>query len=837
MNSVWQDIRYGLRMLGKNPGFTVAAVITLALGIGANTSIFSLLNAVMLQSIPVRDPGSLVVLKWSANSTPQGGYSSYGDCPFESGGGRATGCSLSYPMFKEIRSHTDVFAGVSAFAGSVELEMSGNGQASIVRSELVSGDYFQTLGVTPAAGRVLQPADELPGAEPVLVLDYRYWRSAFAGSFSAIGKGIRLNGVSFTIVGVADPRFKRLTPGNSQDLWVSIAVLPRLGLSWGKDFDNPANWWLTLIARLKPEVNAPRAQSPANLLFRNVLLHGEKALFKEAEDPSLTLLPAEKGLVGIRLELGTPLYIVMTAVGIVLLIACANVAGLMLARATAREREMAVRAALGGSRGRIIRQLLTESLLLSFAGGALGIVLAYWGAYSLAAFVSRYSDGLLGLDVSPDWTVLAFTAGTAVLTGILFGLAPAFRSVRVNVAPTLKANSTNVSSDGYAANRRLGLGGALVVGQVGLSVLVLIGAGLLVRTLANLKSVDPGFDTQNVLLFGVDPSLAGYKERKIQMLYEEMRSRFAALPGVISTSYSSQALLSGGLWSGDIRIEGQSDKPSVNTQMLAIGPDYFETMGILAVAGRKFSSLDFTGGSVAVVNQSFVRRFLSGRDAIGARFGGTEPKDVKREIIGVVRDTKYSTLRDEVAPTAYIPLREGAAYFALRTQVKPAALIPAVRQVVSGLDDNLPIFGMRTQTEAVDRLLFNERLVARLSSLFGALALVLACVGLYGLLSYEVTRRTREIGIRTALGAQRQDVLRLILKQGLILTLSGAIAGIAVAAGITRYLGSLLYGVRPTDPLTFVSIATLLILVAFLACYVPGRRATRVDPLVALRYE
>jgi len=836
MNNMWQDIRYALRMLRRNPGFTATAVITLALGIGANTAIFSLVNAVMLQSIPVHEPGSLVVLKWSANRTPQGGYGSYGDCPFERGG-HSTGCSLSYPMFKEIRSHTDVFAGVSAFAGPAELELSGNGQASIVRGELVSGDYFQTLGVTPAAGRVLQPADELPGAEPVLVLDYRYWRNAFGGSFSAIGRSIRLNGVSFTIVGVADPRFKRLTPGNTQDFWFPITVLPRLGVSWGRDFDSPANWWLTLIARLKPEVNAARAQASANLLFRNVLFHGEKASFKEADDPSLTLPPAEKGLIGIRSDLGTPLYILMTAVGIVLLVACANVAGLMLARATAREREMAVRAALGGSRGRIIRQLLTESLLLSFAGGALGILLAYWGAYSLGAFVSAYTDSPLAVDVSPDWTVLAFTAGTAVLTGILFGLAPAFRSVRVNVAPTLKANSTNVSSDTHAGNRRLGLGGALVVGQVALSLVVLIGAGLLVRTLANLKSIDPGFDTRNVLLFGVDPTLAGYKEQKIRTLYEEMRSRLAALPGVISTSYSSGALLSGGLWSGDIRIEGQSDKSTVNTQMLAIGPNFFETMRIPAVAGRKFSSSDFTGGSVAVVNQSFVRRFLAGRDPIGVRFGGSDSKDVKREIIGVVGDTKYATLRPEVAPTAYVPLNEGAAYFALRTQVRPTALIPAVRQMVSELDDNLPIFGMRTQTEAVDRLLFNERLVARLSSLFGALALVLACVGLYGLLSYEVARRTREIGIRAALGAQRQDVLRLILRQGLILAVSGALAGIAVAAGITHYLGSLLYGVRPTDPLTFACIAALLILVALAACYVPGRRATRVDPMVALRYE
>jgi len=550
-------------------------------------------------------------------------------------------------------------------------------------------------------------------------------------------------------------------------------------------------------------------------------------------------LPAQNGLVGIRASLGTPLYILMAAVGIVLLIACANVAGLMLARSATREREMAVRAALGASHGRIIRQLLTESVLLSFAGGALGILCAYWGAYSLAAFVSRNQPSPIVVDVSPDIRVLAFTAATAVLTGILFGLAPAFRAVRVNVAPALKDGAGNLSGTGYAETRRFGLGSSLVVLQVGLSVVVLIAAGLLARTLANLKSIDPGFDTQNILHFGIDPTLAGYENEKIQSLYKEFQRRLTALPGVISMSYASDILLNGGLWSTSVHIDGQPDKSSAKTNMLAVGPDFFETMRIPLLNGRTFAPIDSRAvPDLAIVNQTFVHRYLDGRNPIGLHLEGeSDANHVSREIVGVVADAKYDRLRTSVEPTAYIPLKEGAAYFELRTGPKPEALIPAVRKIASELDNNLPLFDLGTQAETIDRLLFNERIVARLSSLFGVVALLLACVGLCGLLSYEVARRTREIGIRTALGAQPRDVFRLVLRQGLVLAFCGAVAGMAVATGVTRYLQSLLYGVRAADPLTFASIVLLLVFVALFACYIPSRRATRVDPIVALRHE
>jgi predicted permease len=843
VETCWHDVLFGLRMLAKSPGFTATAVLTLVLGIGANTSIFSLLNAVMLQSIPVRHPEQLVVLRWSVRELPEEsniGTGSYGDCLWVPGVHQS--CSFSYPMYKAILARTNVFSSVLVMAGAGQLDLSGNGPADLVGGELVSGNYFDTLGVPSALGRTLAPSDDQPGATPVIVLSSAYWQRAFGSAPDAVGKTIRLNGAPFTIVGVIDPGFTRLTPGKSHDLWVPLSQAASLEPSWNdqrRTIDDATNWWLAIIGRLKPGGTMAQAQAATNLVFRNEMLHGAKPLLKEIDEPQLALLPAQKGLVGFRQFYDKPIYILTVAAGIVLLIACANIAALLLARATAREKEMAVRLALGAGRARIIRQLLTESLLLSSAGAALGIVLADWSAQALAAFISKNAYSTLFIDTRPDARILVFTLGIALLTGILFGIAPAFRGSRIDVGPALKESAA--SSDATrVSGRHFGLGSALIVAQVALSVVVLTGAGLLVRTLANLRNIDPGFDTHNVLLFGVNPKLTGYGNDRIQTLYSELQTRLASMPGVISASYSSDTLLSAGQWTSGIHIEGQPEKTTVETDMLAVGPSFFETMRLPLLNGRTFAASDLRSTqAVAIVNQTFVRRFLEGRNPIGLRLGGTTPSGnkVEREIVGVVADAKYDDLRKPLEPTAYIPLQEGEAYFALRTSTKPEALIPEVRRIVGAVDDNLPLFDMRTQTQTIDRLLFNERLVAKLSSLFGALALILACVGLYGLLSYEVARRTREIGIRTALGAQRREIFRLVLFQGLILAMVGALVGIGAAIGVTRYLGSLLYGIRATDPATFVIIAFLLIAVALLACYIPSRRATRVDPLVALRYE
>jgi predicted permease len=526
-----QDLRFGARMLGKNHGFTSVAVLTLALGIGANTAIFSLINGVMLSSIPVRDPQQLVSLRWFANTSPNGGYSSFGDCPEQGGSTRTGGCSFSYPTFRELREKAGAYSGVAAFAGPNQLTVAGNGVASIAGAEFVSGDYFQTLGVEPALGRTLQPADEIAGSEPVAVLSYGYWQSAFGGAPSALGKVIRLNGVAVTVVGVADSRFTRLAPGKTEDMWLSVAQTVRLKVPWALKPEDPASLWLTIVARLRPGASAAQAQAATSLLFRNAMLYGPKPPLKDADNPGVTVVPAQEGLVGFRRDLGTPLYLLMVAVGIVLLVACANVAGLLVSRASAREREIAVRLALGAGRARLIRQLLTESLLLSGAGAALGIVLATWIVRALTVFLLAAAPSPGAIDVHLDVRVLAFTVGVAALTGMLFGLLPALRGTRIAIAPALKQSAGSLlrgssfrgSSQGRTGALRLG--NTLVVAQVALSVLVLVFAGLFLRTLTNLKSVNPGFDTSNILTFGIDPTRSDYDPQRTQRLYRDFQQR------------------------------------------------------------------------------------------------------------------------------------------------------------------------------------------------------------------------------------------------------------------------------------------------------------------------
>jgi predicted permease len=836
--TIAQDLRFGLRLLRKSPGFTAVVVLTLALGIGATTAIFSLVNAVLLRSLPVRNPDELVVVRWGAHTRPNHvGTSSYGDCGSEKIKSWYSDCSVSYPMFKEISGRKDLFASAMSFAGPSRMNLSGNGQASIAQGELVSGNYFLTLGVGAALGRTLEPDDENPGATPVVVLDYGYWQRAFGGATGVLGRTIWLNNVAFTIVGVADRRFTRLTPGRSLDLLVPLTQIVPLGIPWG-GHGSESGWWLTVVGRLRPGVSSTEAQAALNVWFVNEVMHAGQPIWKKADDPRLILLPAQKGLAGIRDEFGEPLVLLMAAVGIMLLIACANVAGLMLARGAAREKEMAVRLAVGAGRQRVIRQLMTESLLLSSVGAALGVLVAYMGAKGLVTFFSNNADAPLQIDLHPNAPVLLFAIGITVLTGIGFGLAPAFRGARADVATELKGTSATNTATRHWSGRRFGLSSGLVALQVALSIVVLTGAGLLLRTLEKLYSIDPGFDSRNMLLFSVEPEFAGYKGERIPVLYADLQRRLAALPGVLKASYSSDVLLGGGLWTEGIRIQGQGDKNKAKTQMLLVGPDFLTTMGIPLVAGRMLQDSDM--GQVqraAMVNRAFVRKFVGERNPIGLHFGETDPKDPQWEIVGVVGDTKYATLRSEEAPTAYVPLTEGGATFELRTAATPAVLMPSVRKLVNETDSNLPVIRMRTQSETIDQLLFNERLVARLFGLFGVLGLLLSCIGLYGLLSYEVALRTREIGIRTALGAHRRDVWLLILRRGVMLVVAGGVAGLGAAIAGTRLLNSLLYNVRPTDPMTFAGVAALLLTVGVIACLLPARRATLVDPMVALRYD
>jgi predicted permease len=853
MGTLLPDLRYGIRMLTKSPGFAALAILTLALGIGANTAIFSMVNGVMLSALPVPDSQRLVVLHWTARKSPKNlDENGFGDCDIKRRGEGAASCSISYPLFQALQSRASVFSGVAAFAGPVQLALSGNGAPSTVRAVLATGDYFTTLQVRAALGRTITPSDDAVAAPPAAVLTYGYWKSVFGGSPSAIGRSVFLNNIAFTIVGVADPSFTTLTPGKSQDMWIPAKMAPRVTpADWEIKFNDDHSIWLLAFARLKPGVSIEQAQTAADVIFRNEVLHGAKPFFTEDANPRMVVRQAWSALSYERNRIAEPIYVLGLAVGMILLIACANVGGLMLARAGGREKEMAVRRALGAGRGRIIRQLLTESVLLSVAGGTLGIAFAWWGRDVLLSLL-RNGGQPLGFSFGIDARVLAFTAAASILTGILFGLVPSLRGARVDLTPVLKEGAGSSSAVARPGGRWLSAGNALVVAQMALSIVVLVGAGLLVRTLDNLRSINPGFDPQNVLLFGINPTLLGYGPTQIQNLYRDLQSQLTAVPGVTSVSYSSDSLLGNGWWSTGVHIEGRPANENADTYMLAVGPEFLSTMHIPLRAGRSFTPADIAqavsaeqapkGASAAakqaplamMVNESFARKYFPNQNPLGKQV--TRSNRVL-EVIGVVGDTKYGDLRTPVEPLAFVPAVNRGVHFEVRTAMDAGALVRTVRRVAARVDSTVPLFDVITQTAQIDRLLLQERLIARLSGFFGLLALVLACVGLYGLLSYEVSRRTRELGIRLALGAQQRDLLRLVVGQGILLVLIGAAIGIGAARSVTRFMATMLYGVHADDPATIAGVTVLLMLVALAACYIPARRAMRCDPMVALRYE
>jgi predicted permease len=874
-----QDLRYALRMLAKSPGFAAVAILTLALGIGANTAIFSVIDAVMLRALPVEDPKSLVIFSWTSRNSDKIGGSSYGDC------GGQTECSVSVPFFQAVRAQSKTFSGVAAFAGPLSVDLSGNGPASITQGEFVSGDYFSVLRLKTVFGRPLGPSDDTPSALPAIVLDYRYWQHSFGADPAAVGRTVRLNNVEAVIAGVADPRFTGLTPGKTEDFLMPLSLSKRVrGEWWGiRDrLNDPATWWVVIVARLKPGVSIAQAQSEASSIFRGETVRGAKPMLTDADAPAIKLLPAREGLNGESSDIAPMLNLIMAAVGLVLLIACANVAGLTLARSAKRRKEMAVRQSLGARRARIARQLLTESLLLSAAGGALGILVAVEGVEAIVKLLSSGSSETFPFVIAPDWRVLAFTTAVTLVTGIVSGLAPTLRTARLDLTPALRENASSLPGGTAHTGRGIRLGDALVVAQVALSIVVLVGAGLLVRTLRNLETLNPGFDTHNVLLFGINPKFAGYKDRQTTDLYRDLQQRFAALPGVLSASYSEEALLGGGRSGTNVHLDGAPPKSNVNTDILPVGLDFFSAMRIPLVAGHPFTSGDLalasetnaavaaaeelaiqtpaTGGrsvptSAAkptgpqpapipvIINQTFARKCFANQDPLGRHIGNAdrdEPPTGPRpgyRIVGIVSDTKYSSLRREVEPTMFMPLVSNRAYFELRTASDPTALVKQVRAIVAQADNNLPLFDVRTQSQQIEQALFQERLMSRLSSFFACLALILACIGLYGLLSYEVARRTRELGIRMALGAQRRELIRLVVRRGLLLALFGAAIGTGAAMAVTRLMSAMLYGVRPYDPATFAGVCILLVLVALVACSIPARRAMCIDPMVALRDE
>ena len=854
-----RDVIYGLRLLAKNPGFAAVAVLTLALCIGANTAIFSVINTVMFKALPVRDPNHLMLLEWSMRTGPKiHSHSSYGDCDNQRQGAGQHGCSLSKPFLDEVREHGP-FSSLAEFASGGPMTVSGVGGVHRADAQYVSGDYFRALGVGAALGRVLIPADDKPGAPAVVVLTYGYWQRQFGADPSIVGKTLNLNGVPFTVAGVADAGFAYLTPGNVHDF--SLALCQRrtlqIGWRWTPSQEDAGSWWIVSAGRLKPGISLAAAESQLTSMFAYNLLHAERPIAKAEDQPAIRLLPAQTGLTGLRSNVSTMLYVLMIAVAIVLLIGCANVAGLLLARAAARQKEIAVRLALGAARARLVRQLLTESITLSLLGGSLGILLAYWGAHALVDFALNRTDSWFRFSADIDWRVLGFTLAAALLTGLLFGIAPALRSMRIDLTPALKDSAGGLGG----RQGRFRLGNILVVAQVALTVVVMAGAGLVVHTLQNLRSLDPGFATGNLLTFEVDATLTRYTGERLAAFYRDLRDRFAAIPGVTAVSYSSSILLSGSEWSTDFHLPGTPPKSTKTADYLPVGPEFFETMKIPVLRGRKFKPEEYeltarveadkkARASVAepvLVNEAFVRAYFPHVNPLGQPFGAYVPgvngdpspdesPSAGWQIVGVVRDAKYDSLRRPVDPTIYVPAWQGGS-FELRTARDPMAVAPDVRNVVRQAGSDIPVVNIRTQTETIERQLFQERLVARLASLFGLAALLLAAIGLYGLLAHEVTRATHEIGIRVALGADTGQVLGRVVRQGFVLAAIGLAIGAAGSLAVTRLLGSMLFEVKPGDPVTLIGVSLLLMLVALAACYIPARRASRVDPLVALRHE
>jgi predicted permease len=863
-DEMFQDLRFGARMLLKSKGFTMVAVFSLALGIGANTALFSVVDAVLIRTLPVSEPERLVLFEWRAG------------LPFRTNGmdgtwyeppGTNQASLFRYDVFEKMRQAraaapesplSDLFAfapvGVTAVVGD---------QAENVNGQAVSGGYYSGLRVQPILGRAITDEDDKPGVAPVAVLSFQFWQERFGANPAAIGQQLKLNKQSFTIIGVTPPAFTgTLQVGYSPAVTVPIACEPLLR---GADSDmatanNPGYWWLDLMGRLKPGATYEQARESLNGAFQAAALEvmpppskeDEPAQLDPKDYPRLVAQSGSRGMLDDRREYSATIYGLFIVVALVLLIACANVANLLLARATLRGAEISVRLAVGAGRLRLIRQLLTESLLLAALGGAVGVVFAFWGKSALVALTDKNS-GLLpsGVDLSLNWRVLAFTFAVSLLTGVLFGLAPAWRATSQDLATAIKQGRRTTG-----AVSRLSKG--LIVAQVALSLLLLVGAGLFIRTLYNLQKVNLGFNQENLLLFTLQPKQGGYEDERLSQFYQRLFDRLDNLPGVRAATFMRTPLIAGGAWGNDILLPGETEKTAArhNTHRQTGRENYFAVMEISLLRGRGFTAQDDERGRfVAIVNQAFARRFFPNDDALGKRVTFRYSKR-EVEIVGIVADTKYRRQREEARPLLYTPWRQevaeiGRMCFALRTAGEPTALAATARQVVRELDGNLPVTEVTTQTARSQATLGQERLYTRLLTFFGALALLLAAIGLSGVLAYSVAQRTNEIGIRMALGAQAHDILRLVIGQGMKLVLlglaGGALGGYALkqlldsqyfASGAwQRQMAEQLYGVKVTDPLTFTVIASLLALVALIACWLPARKAAQVDPLDALRHD
>ncbi len=835
IETLLQDVRFGARMLRKNPGFTTVAVLTLALGIGANTAIFSLIDTVMLKMLPVQEPEELVSLLRSPNSD------------------RKADPTFSNPVWEQIRDRQDIFSGIFAWSDS-RFDLAQGGESHNVNGEFVSGEFFDTLGVRPAEGRLLIGSDDVRGCPGVAVLSYGFWQDHYGGARNAVGSMLSLNQHSFQVVGVAPPGFFGVRVGEQFDVAVPVcaeAIIPLAGEPNGTKFlDRPSAQWLEIIARPKPgiaplEVNARLRTLSPGIFIATVSPAWRPEVQKDFLARTLLALPAGAGLSDLRQNYGQPLKVLMAFTGVVLLIACANIASLILVRMTSRRKEIAVRRALGASRPRLIRQLLTESILLSALGALLGILLARWGCALLVRFIST-SQNHVFLQLSLDLPVLAFTAGIAVLTGLLFGLLPALGSTRVTLVSAMKgAQSEKTQGRSYLRSSRW-----IVASQVALSLVVLIVAGLLVRSFRNLLTLDLGFDRSNVLLIETTTPHPDLSPDQRAVLYRQILDRLNSLPGAISVGESLVTPISGYMWGGDFSLEngrGPSGDEA-NAYMNFVSPGYFATLRSPLLAGRNFDEQDAAGAQpVVIVNETMARRFFPGSQAVGQYLLTHDFMNDRRkmapplQVVGIVTDTKYESLREEPKSIVYFPIEQSKVLtdppiFEIRTAAPPSSLARLAEQAIAEANKSISL-DFRSLSSQVNDSLQRERLLATLSGFFAGLALLLAAIGLYGVLAYMVGQRTHEIGIRMALGAPRRAMLRMVILKGMELVLPGICIGVIWALALTRLLSSQLFAVRATDPLTFGEVTLLLTVVVLLACYVPARRATRVDPMVALRHE
>jgi predicted permease len=833
-----QDLRFGARMLGKHRAFTAVAVLTLALGIGANTAIFSVVNGVLLQQLPVGHPEALVLF---SNTNGEGTSQTDGIIP-------APWRRFSFGNYRQFAEHVSAFSGLAAFRSgedrlSVVAEGRGNGERTqLARGHLVSGNYFTVLEVRALLGRTLSPEDDEPGAAPAAVVSYGYWHERWADDPAVIGRSVLLNGTPFTIVGVMPSSFFGERVRRSPDFWLPLSFQPAIEHRQSF-FDDAQTYWLGLIGRLRAGASLAQAQAQVDVALRQLLTQqfGDQLTPQQrarVSGPLVQLVPGGSGLSYLRTAYGERLRVLMAVAAFVLLIACANVASLMLSLAAARRPEVAMRLALGASRARLVRQLLTESVLLAMVGAAAGIALAEWGVRALKVMVARTSP----VDVGLSARVLVFTLIVSAAAGILFGLAPALRVGRGDLATSMRERGEGAS----AARRGPRLAPALVVAQVALSLVLLLGAGLLVRSLVNLTGESVGFAREGVLLVNIDTRLSGYQSAELGSYYARLIERVSRVPGASAATVATYSPMSGSSRTNTIAIQGYRPAPgqSMDVETPSVGPGYAETLGLPVVAGRELTERDAAGAPlVVVVNQAFARAYFGGRSPVGGRLGFDSDHDGDYEIVGLLGDARFHSVRDTPVPMVFfsiLQMQDQSAFnseLEIRTAQDPAGLTAAVRAAVADVDSRVPIAGVTTLAAQFTDSLGRDALFARLVGVFSALALVLACIGLYGVVSQAVARRTNELGVRMALGADAGVILRMVLRDAAGLILLGLAIGVPAALLAARVIRSQLFGVGAADPLTLLVTCVLLAAVAIVAGLVPARRAARVDPLVALRAE